>query len=106
MSSKPKQAAGVWLIGVGSLLTAIPRLVRPPRPQLGLHFERLGGRVERLHLAAETVSLALVAAGSLVVAVAEFGSWWLDLAVIAAAAVAVDTVAALRSCFGMKGYVS
>jgi hypothetical protein len=89
-------AAGLWLIGVGSLLAALPRLLRPPRPELGLAWESLAKRVDRLHFAAESVGLVLVAAGSVVVALAELGPWWLDLAAIAAAALAVWWVAAFK----------
>jgi hypothetical protein len=89
-------AAGLWLVGVGSFLVAAPRLVRAKRPELGLRWESLARRVERVHFATETVGLFLVAAGSLVLAVAELGPWWFVLGVVGAAALGVWVVAALK----------
>ena len=65
--------AGLWLVGVGSFLAAVPRLVRAPRPELGLSWESMARLVERIHAALETVGLVTVAAGSIVLAVAELG---------------------------------
>ena len=89
-------AAGLWLIGVGSLLAAVPRLLPPPRPQLGLAWESLAKRIDRLHFAAESVGVTLVAVGSVLVAFSELGPWWLDVAALAAAAAAVWFVAAFK----------
>jgi hypothetical protein len=88
--------AGLWLVGVGAFLAALPRLVRAPRPELGLPWETLAERVERLHYAVETVGLLLVAAGSVVLAAVELGPWWFVLGVVLVAVLAVWLLAAVK----------
>jgi hypothetical protein len=89
-------AAGLWLIALGALLAALPRLLRPPRPELGLRWESMAERVSRLHFASESVGLILVAAGSVVIAFAEMGPWWFDAATVVVASLAVWFIAALK----------
>jgi hypothetical protein len=97
-------AAGLWLVGVGAFLSALPRLIRAPRPELGVQWESLSTRVERIHYAVETVGLLLVAAGSVVLAVVELGPVWFVLGVVAVSGLAVWLVAAakLRQLWTMR----
>ncbi len=88
--------AGLWLVGVGSFLVAVPRLFHAARPQLGLGWESMAARVERLRFAAETVGLVLVAVGSVVLAAVELGPLWFVLGVVAAALLGVWLVAATK----------
>jgi hypothetical protein len=71
-------------------------VIRAPRPELGLRWESLADRSERLHFASETVGLLLVAVGSVVLSVVELGPWWFVIAVAVAAGVSVWVVAALK----------
>ena len=89
-------AAGLWLVGVGSLLAAIPRLVRAPRPEVGLPWESMARLVERIHVALETVGLVTVAIGSIVLAVVELGPWWFEASVVVLAFAAVYVVSAYK----------
>jgi hypothetical protein len=96
--------AGLWLVGVGSLLAAIPRLIRAPRPELGLSWESMARLVERIHAAFETVGLVTVAAGSVVLAIAELGPWWFEAGVVMLACASVYVVSAykLRQLWHMR----
>ena len=96
--------AGLWLVGVGSLLAAVPRLIRAPRPELGLSWESMARLMERIHTALETVGLVTIAAGSAVLAVAEFGPWWFEVGVVLLVGAAVYFVAAykLRQLWHMR----
>ncbi len=89
-------ASGLWLVGVGAFLSALPRLVRAPRPELGLRWESLADRVERVRYGVETVGLLLVAIGSVVLAAVELGGWWFVLCVVVFAMLAVWLVAAAK----------
>ena len=89
-------AAGLWLVGLGALLSALPRLVRAPRPELGLRWESLADRLERVRYAVETVGLLLVAIGSVVLAAVELGAWWFALGVVVLAILAIWLVAAAK----------
>lgn len=89
-------AAGLWLVGVGSFLVAVPRLFHAARPQLGLDWESMSARVERLRFAAETVGLIMVAIGSVVLAAVELGRLWFVLAIVAAALLGVWLVATTK----------
>jgi hypothetical protein len=88
--------AGLWLVGLGSLLAAVPRLIRAPRPELGLSWESMARLVERIHVALETVGLVTVALGSTVLAVAELGPWWFEGAAVLLAIAAVYLVSAYK----------
>jgi hypothetical protein len=88
--------AGLWLVGIGSLLAAIPRLIRAPRPELGLRWESMAGLVERIHVALETVGLSTVAVGSVVLAVAELGPWWFEFGAVIVVGTAVYLVCAYK----------
>jgi hypothetical protein len=88
--------SGLWLVGVGSLLTAVPRLIRAPRPELGLSWESMARLVERIHAALETVGLVTVAIGSAVLAIAELGPWWFECAAVLVAIAAVYLVSAYK----------
>ena len=88
--------SGLWLVGVGSFLVAVPRLIRAPRPELGLSWESMAQRVERIHVALETVGLVTVAAGSVVLAAAELGPWWFEGAAVLLAITAVYFVSAYK----------
>lgn len=68
-------SAGLLLIGAGSLLAALPRLIRPDRPTFGLTWESLIKPIKRLHFSTESVGLIFVAVGSVVVAVTALHSW-------------------------------
>ncbi len=89
-------ASGLWLVGVGAFLSALPRLVRAPRPELGLRWESLADRVERVRYGVETVGLLLVSIGSVVLAAVELGAWWFVLGVVVLAMLAVWLVAAAK----------
>lgn len=52
-------SAGLLLVGIGSLLAVLPRLIRPDRPRLGLAWESLASPIERLHFSVESVGAAL-----------------------------------------------
>ena len=97
-------AAGLWLVGVGALFSVVPRIIRAPRPELGLAWECLACRVERLPDAVETVGLLLLAGGSAVLAGVELGPWWFALGVVLLAVVGVWAVAAtkLRQLWRMR----
>jgi hypothetical protein len=88
--------SGLWLVGLGSLLAAVPRLIRAPRPELGLSWESMARLVERIHAALETVGLVTVAIGSTVLAVAELGPWWFECAAVLVAIAAVYLVSAYK----------
>ncbi len=89
-------SAGLLLIGVGSLLAVLPRLIRPDRPTLGLAWESLASPIERLHFSAESVGPAFVAVGSVVIAITAFHPWWFVLLAFLAACVGVWCVAAWK----------
>ncbi len=89
-------AAGLWLVGVGALLSVLPRFVRAPRPELGLRWESLADRAERVRYGLESVGLLLVAVGSVVLAAVELGAWWFVLGVVVLAAIGVWLVAAAK----------
>jgi hypothetical protein len=97
-------AAGLLLIGAGSLLAALPRLIRPDRPKLGLEWESLARPIERLHFSSESVGLVFVAVGSAVVAITALHPWWFVLIVLVAACLGVWCVAAwkLRQLWMMR----
>jgi hypothetical protein len=88
--------AGLWLVGVGAFLAALPRIISPPRPQLGLEWESLAAGVDRVRYAIETVGLLLTAAGSVVLAAAELGPWWFVVGVVVIAVIAVWLIAARK----------
>lgn len=69
----------VFLVGLGALLGAAPRLVRAPAAELGVSFETLAARADRICAALETTSVVLLAAGSVVLAVVELARWCLSL---------------------------
>ncbi len=87
-------AVGVFLVGLGALLGAAPRLVRAPAPELGVSFETLTARGDRIRAAVETTSVVLLAAGSVVLALVELARWWFELAVVALALLCVWAIAA------------
>jgi len=87
-------AVGVFLVGLGALLGAAPRLVRAPAPELGVSFETLAARADRIRAALETTSVVLLAAGSVVLALVELARWWFELAVVALAVLCVWAIAA------------
>jgi hypothetical protein len=97
-------SAGVLLVGVGSLLAALPRLIRPGRPTFGLAWENLAKPIERLHFSAESVGLIFVAIGAVVIAVNALHPWWFVLLVFLAACALVWCVAAwkLRQLWMMR----
>ncbi|MFZ2114311.1 MAG: hypothetical protein WAU77_11365 [Solirubrobacteraceae bacterium] len=97
-------SAGLLLVGVGSLLAALPRLIRPGRPTFGLAWESLAKPIERLHFSAESVGLIFVAVGAVVIAVKALHPWWFVLLVFLAACALVWCVAAwkLRQLWMMR----
>jgi hypothetical protein len=69
---------GLWLIGVGSILVIAGAIISPPDATLGLRFKTRQTTVrQRLVFAVQTTGLALVAIGSLAVALSQAISWWL-----------------------------
>jgi hypothetical protein len=56
----------------------------------------MASRVERVHVALETVGLTTIAVGSVVLAVAELGPWWFDLVVAIIVSAAVYLVCACK----------
>jgi hypothetical protein len=88
--------AGLWLVGVGAFLAALPRLIGAAKPELGVPWESLSARAERLRYAVETVGLILVGAGSALLAFVARGPMWFVLGVAGVAALAVWTVAAAK----------
>ncbi len=89
-------ASGLWLVGVGSFVAALPRLIRAPRPELGLTWERMARRVDRTHVALETTGLGAIAVGSVVLAVTELGPWWFEAGVVLLAGLAVYLISAMK----------
>jgi hypothetical protein len=89
-------SAGLLLIGTGSLLAVLPKLIRPDRPTFGLAWESLVKPIERLHFSAESVGLLFVAGGSVVIAVTALHPWWFVLLVFLAACALVWCVTAWK----------
>lgn len=83
-------------MGVGSFVAALPRLIRAPRPELGLTWERMARRVDRTHVALETTGLGAIAVGSVVLAVTELGPWWFEAGVVLLAGLAVYLISAMK----------
>ncbi len=96
-------SAGLLLVGVGSLLAALPRLIWG-WPTFGLAWENLAKPIERLHFSAESVGLIFVAIGAVVIAVKALHPWWFVLLVFLAACALVWCVAAwkLRQLWMMR----
>jgi hypothetical protein len=84
-------AVGLWLAGLGAAAAVGSTLLKsPPEATGGLRFNSPeSARGERLHLAIETVSLAFVALGSAIFAIAELPNWWIMAGSVAGFALAV-----------------
>lgn len=97
-------ALGGFLVGLGAVLALLPRLLWPERPESGIPFETLRTRDERIRFAVETTGLASAAAGSIVLAIVDLTRWWLEVTIIALAALTAWGLAAhkLRELWLMR----
>jgi hypothetical protein len=72
------QTWGVWLIGSGALIIVLGLVFGSERPTTGITFQGpFNTRFDRLRFAVQCAGAALVAAGSVVLAIAEPPSLWL-----------------------------
>ena len=90
--------AGLWLIGIGSLVTVVAAVAGAPRAVVGgLRFAGpYTSTRERLAFAGEAAGLGHVAAGAAVVGIAELPAWWFAAMVAATVIASVWLVAAWK----------
>jgi hypothetical protein len=101
-------AVGGLLVGLGSVLGLLPRVLWPARPAPGITFGTLTNSSERVRFAVETTGLTSAAVGSVILVLVDLVRWLLIVGILGAAALLIWAVAAhkLRQLWMMRARAS